>query len=326
MDAAGFDFDSGYGLIQADAAVGMALNVQACAASPQAIPEGLWHAFSLPCDASPDETVTAVFAGLDPLEYGVAWEVYRHDAATQTDVPVAAGDPIGQSIGYWILSDTATSLGADGFAFPMGDIPLVSDPVLGRQNHLGYPRTDSVTWADVLVVDGAQVLSLDQADPVDGGTLECSQKPVGPNCRMSRIAYQWNGAAYEAFDGVTPGMEGSLDAFDMTVVRAFKPGIEFRAPPPARRSSDQTRGGPDGWQIRLIAQSGAKQDAGNVLGQLSSAIDGFDMHDLAELEPFGDSHLSILFTNPEFPGGGWGYTSDLRALSIKPRGVWSFVV
>lgn len=326
MGAAGFDFESGYGLVDADAAVDMALSVESCVAAPQAIPAGQWHAFSLPCDAAPDEAVTAVFPGLDPAGYGSAWEVYRHDAATQTDVALAANDPIGQSTGYWILSDTATSLGADGFAFPQGDIPLVSDPVLGRPNHLGYPRTDSVAWADVLVVDGAQVLSLDQADPLDGSVLECSQKPVGPGCVMSRIAYQWNGAAYEAFDGVTPGMEGSFGAFGMTVVRAFKPGIEFRVPPPVRRSPDHASGGPDGWQIRLIAESGSKQDGGNVLGQLSTAVDGFDMHDLAELEPFGDSYLSIIFTNTRFPGGGWGFTSDLRALSIKPTGEWPFVV
>lgn len=325
MDAGGFDFESGYGLIQADAAVGAALAVESCAAGPQAIPAGQWHAFSMPCNASPDEAVTDVFPGLDPAAYGSDWEVLRHDAATQTDVPLAAGDPIGASTGYWILSNTATTIGVDGFVYAAADIPLVADSGPGRLNHLGVPHGAAVPWADVMVVDGAMILTLGQADPLDGGTLECEQKPVGPNCRMSRLMHKWNGSAYESFDGVTPGMEGTLSPFDGFVVRAFKPGIELRIPPPAR-ASRQPEGGVDGWQVRLIAESGARQDAGNVLGQLSTAGDGLDSHDLEELAPFGDSHLSILFTNPAFPLVEWGYTSDFHAPTIKPTGEWPFVV
>ena len=325
MEGAGFDFDSGFGLLQADAAVAAALSVQSCGAGPQAIAEGQWQAFSLPCNASPDEAVTEVFAGLDPADYGAGWQVYRHDAASQTDVPLVAQDSIGQGNGYWILSDTATSIGVDGFVFPEADISLVSDPGPGRLNHLGFPHGATVAWADVQLVDGVQVLSLEEADPLNGGVLECNQKPAGPDCRMSRIMYKWNGSAFEPFDGVTPGLEGTLAPFDGFVVRAFEPGIALRIPAPVR-SSEQGDGAADGWQIRLIAESGSKRDAGNVLGQISTAVDGLDSHDLEELPPFGDSHLSILFTNPAFPSANWGYTSDFRARSNKPAGEWPFVV
>lgn len=325
MDVAGFDFESGYGLIQADASIGAALSVQNCGAGPQTIVEGQWRAFSLPCNASPDEAVTEVFAGLDAADYGTGWAVYRHDAASQMDVALAAHEPIGQGTGYWILSDTATSIGVDGFVFPEADIALVSDPGPGRLNHLGFPRDAAVPWADVQVVDGLQVLSLDQSDPLDGGVLECSQKPVGANCRMSRIMYKWNGSAYEAFDGVTPGLEGTLSPFEAFVVRAFEPDIALRIPAPARSSKAGT-GTAEGWQVRLIAESGSRRDAGNVLGNLSTASDGLDAHDLEEPAPFGDSHLSILFSNPDFPQVAWGYTSDFRARTIKPSGEWPFMV
>ncbi len=328
MDAAGFDFESGYGLVDADAAVAMSLSVEGCVAGSQAIPSEQWHAFSLPCDVMPDEAVTAVFPGLDPAGYGTDWEVRRYDSASQSEVVLAADDPIGQSTGYWVFTDLETSIGVDGFAFPHSDIPLVTDPVEGRLNHLGVAQSGSVPWADVEVIDGAQVLSLDQADPLDGSALECSQDPVGPNCRMSRIMYQWTGSSYQAFDGVTPGMEGSLDPYAAFVVNAIKPGIQLRIPPAASAPLSAADGTtfPDGWQVRLIAGSGSMQDSGNVIGQLDTAQNGRDHHDLEELAPFGDRHLSILFTNPEFPSVEWGFTSDFHAPGIKPSGEWPFVV
>jgi hypothetical protein len=326
MEGPGFDYESGFGLVQADAAVGAALSVEACVAGPQPIPAGQWNAFSLPCDAAPESAVTDVFPGLNPAAYGSGWEVFRHDAASDTDVPLAGSESLVQGTGYWILSDTATMLGVDGFAFSAADIPLVSDAVDGRLNHLGVPRSTALAWADVQVVDGAQVLSLDQADPLDGGTLECSQMPLGPNCRMSRIMYKWNGGAYQAFDGVTPGMEGTLSPLDAFVVRAYKSGIGLRiqsAEPPA---VEAVSGSPGDWQVRLVAESGSMEDAGNVLGQLSTADERLDTHDLEELAPFGNTYLSILFTNPRFPAVDWGFTSDFRAPTIKPAGEWPFVV
>ncbi len=325
MDAAGFDFESGYGLVQADAAVAATLTVVPCAAGPQAIPASQWHAFSMPCDAAPDAQVVDVFAGLDPSAYGVSWQVVRHDAATQTDITLAADDSVEQGVGYWVMSDSATTIGVDGFQFTNADIPLVSEIGPGRLNHVGMPHAGAVDWSAVQVVDGAQVLTLDQADPLDGASLECSQKPVGQNCRMSRIMYQWNGSAYQAFDGVTPGMEGTLAQFGAFVVRSFKPGVALRIPAPTR-SPDGPSGAAGDWQIRLTAESEGKEDAGNLLGQLSTAVDGRDRHDLEELAPFGSSHLSILFTNPAFPNAEWGFTSDFRAPTIKPTGEWSFVV
>jgi hypothetical protein len=325
-------FDSAY------SGVASATTFESCLAGPQAIPSAQWHGFSLPCSASPDNAVTEVFPGLAPGDYDNTWVVHRYNAATQSYETLGAGDPIGQSVGYWIISDVSTNLSVNGFVFPNADIPLVTNAVDGRLNLLGNHRNGDVPWADVTVIDGISELTLDQADPLDMGMLQCDQAPPGPDCRMSRIMYQWNGAAYQVFDGITPGLEGTLSPFESFWVRAFKPGIELRIPPavpppppgsiPAQGKDGRSiRAVEDGsWQIRLIAESSGKSDPGNVLGRIATGFDARDAHDLEEIAPFGDSFLSIIFNNPGFEKVAWGFTSDIRSLTKKPSGEWPFVV
>ena len=68
------------------------------------------------------------------------------------------------------------------------------------------------------------------------------------------------------------------------------------------------------------------QDPGNVLGQLATALEGNDPHDLVEPLPFGSRYLSILFTNPLLEAVEWGYTTDFREQTKKRQGEWPFVV
>lgn len=227
--------------------------------------------------------------------------------------------------GFFLTGD----LSADGL-YPdlrLKDIPLVGDPESGRANLVGFPRSGIVSWAKVQVVDGSRVLSLDESDPVYRGMSACSQYPLSPSCTMSRVFYKWTGAAWQAFNGMTPGMVGSISAFDAFVVTAVKPDIALRIP--ATRGWDPPENDDlryRGWKVRLIAQSGSKQDDGNLIGQIKTASDGLDAHDLEELSPLGDSYLSIVFENERFPETDWGFTSDFRAPSIQPTGEWSFVV
>lgn len=79
------------------------------------------------------------------------------------------------------------------------------------------------------MVDGANVLSLDEADPLVGGNRACSLSTPDPSCVMSHTMEQWNGAAYQAYDGGTPGAEGVLSSFEGLWVQAFK-GIQLRIP------------------------------------------------------------------------------------------------
>jgi hypothetical protein len=148
--------------------------------------------------------------------------------------------------------------------------------------------------------------------------------------------HKWNGTAYQVFDGVTPGMEGSLGPFDGFGVLAFKPNIALRIPRTAGAAeSDQPLEGGEKkrpnsreWTLRLTVESGEQSDPGNLLGRIESARSGKDAHDLAEPPPQGNSWLSLLFLNKAWETeGNWGYTSDFRpAIKGEPRGIWRFVV
>ena len=153
---------------------------------------------------------------------------------------------------------------------------------------------------------------------------------------MSRKMHKWNGTAFQVFDGMTPGMEGSLDPFDGFGVLAYKPNIALRIPrTSATTEGDQPLEGaeqkqPNGreWILRLIVESGGQSDPGNLLGRIESARSGKDAHDLAEPPPQGNSWLSVLFLNKAWEAeDNWGYTSDFRPLVRgEPRGSWRFVV
>jgi hypothetical protein len=191
------------------------------------------------------------------------------------------------------------------------------------------------------VVDGERVLSLAEADPeLPGLGLACDQRPVAPECVLSRKMYKWNGAAYQGFDGTTPGMEGSLEPFDGVWVAAHKPGISLRLPAmTAAAEGDAASDAPltggqqeqadrREWTLRLTVASGEQSDPGNLLGRLATARGGKDAHDLVELPPQGDSWLSLLFLNKAWETeDNWGYTSDFRrAVRGEPRGSWRFVI
>ena len=82
----------------------------------------------------------------------------------------------------------------------------------------------------------------------------------------------------------------------------------------------------DPWSVRLVVESGDLADPDNAIGQLPTAKNRIDQHDLEELEPTGMRWLTLLFE--EIRGGtdAWGYNSDFRSMSRIPRGTWHFVV
>ncbi len=331
--------------------------VKTCPSSPCSgtynIPANTWTRFALPCSAAPSNTVADVFndpylGGLAPVDYNVTWIVYTRDAATPAYVGLNIGDAMTEGTGYWVYSATGTQVSLNGLPAATSDISLVGVPTTGRDNYVGHNQNVTVNWNLVKVVDGNNVLDFGQFDPLQGGSYACDA-PVQSNCVMSRKMYKWNGGAYQVFDGnVLTGTVGTLDPFDAVWVQAFKPGIKLHipvgAPPivaatplvPGVQSVATTEGGRDkkkkkkhqrsSWYIRLVATGGGLQDPGNVLGQLRTAQEGNDSHDLEEPAPFGRKYLSIVFTNPLFDDASWGYTTDFRPLTKQPGGVWPFVV
>lgn len=309
------------------------------------ISAGTWTRFALPCSVAPANTVEDIFSGLNPAEYGATWVVYGRDSATPAYFQLALTDPMTEGNGYWVYSDTATTVNIDGSPAAVNDIDLVGVASTGRDNYVGHNQNVSVDWNQVLVVDGSNVLGIADFDKKRGPNYDCDP-PVKSSCIMSRKMQKWTGSAYQVYDGdPSTGTAGTLDPFDGFWVQAFKPGIKLRIPlgtaapvvaasTTSTQSSDTAAQGKKkpgknkngAWYIRLIASAGDMKDPGNVLGQVSSAKEGNDAHDLEEPPPFGSHYLSVLFTNPLFGPVDWGFTTDFRAPTRQPSGVWPFVV
>ena len=311
-----------------------------CACSENfTLPVGQWKQIALACDTGDANTVADIFS-LAAGDYDSRWVVYERDETNQVYTKLALTDTLEEGQGYWVITLDAGTATAEGATNLQLDVPLIADAVNGRQNLVGYPFTATMDWADIRIIDGASVLTLDQADP--GGV--CQTISPGPTCIMSRIANKYNGAAYEPFDGQTPGAEGTLEAFDGIWVKAFKAGIQLRfpsatiasaaavsaplggvispiSPAPEKPVSHLAR-----WHMRLSVESGELLDDGNVLGQLPDSSDGYDSHDLKELPPFGEPFLTIVFPHDDWGDYSGDYATDFHALSKNPQGTWYFHV
>ncbi|MEM1203066.1 MAG: hypothetical protein AAGN66_07540, partial [Acidobacteriota bacterium] len=254
------------------------------------------------------------------------WAVFERDEVADTYLQMALTDPVTPGAGYWVIHlDPGFEIDVEGRGNGSFDLPLVADPT-GRRNMLGHPFASDVCWSDVRVVDGANLLTLDQADPDVGGTLACDLVPPDPSCVMSRVAYTWNGGAYDPFDGVTPGALGTLSPLEGFWATAFRPGIALRIPPATSSCGPPTT--PEsgaGWHGRLIVSADGLRDSGNVFGQLPGASMGHDVHDLVELAPFSDDSLTLVFDHPDWGDQAGPYATDFHP-PIRSTDRWRFEV
>ncbi len=299
---------------------------------------GQWKQIALACDPGGSNTVAAVLGDDLAGTYGTHWVVFRYDETTQSNVALTTGSTLAVGEGYWIKTNqVAQSVGVGTTVNTVTDFPLVTstaDPPAGcgssagRCTLVGRPHSYDVCWSDVQVVDGGSVLSLADADPAGA----CQGANAAANgCIMSRLAHKWTGAAYAPFDGVTLGMEGTTVPWDGFWVSALKTGIQLRIPAIAGGSGlpcgNPRSAGPDGWYIRLIAESGDLRDATNVFGQLGDSARGYDAHDLEELAPFGTPYLTVVFPHQDWVDHAGDYASDYHLLRPESEpDAWSFEV
>ncbi len=310
-----------------------------CSASV-ALTAGQWKMVSLPCDPGAANTVADVFGDDMTGTYGVDWIVYERDEAAGAYTALTLGSALEMGVGYWIkTADAGETVAISSLSPTVTEVALVADPA-GLSNLVGHPFGFDVCWADVRVVDGASVLTLDQADPVVGSMRACDMVPADASCVMSRTMTQWNGSAYSPFDGSTPGAEGTLSEFDAMWVKAFKSGIALRIP--ARASSscgsssfapiaqarqaqwqppllEKARPGSEPWFVRLIAEADGLRDDGNLYGQLPTSRTGPDLHDLKELAPFASPFLTVVFPHPTWGDQAGDYSTDFHRLRRHPR-------
>jgi len=322
-----------------------------------------WKQISLSCDVGAANTVNDVFGDDLTGDYGTHWGLFKWNGTSYNSMNTES--PLDEGRGYWIKTlNTEQSVTVEGvlnqvIEFPL--FPLTVDAADGVFNMVGIPFKTSVCWADVQVVDGMSVLSLDEADPLDENQMRACDDmtdPVGKGCRMSRKADKWGGS-YQSFDGESMGMEGTLEIFDGFWVKAFKAGLKLRiplVPSPAAGCYTEMMAGPapggpatgepetagpapggpaaagpnegtaEGWFVRLIAESGDLRDSGNVLGQLPDSVNRYDRHDLEELAPFDSPYLTIVFPHPNWGRQAGDYNSDFHALQERLDDQWSFEV
>ncbi|NNE05767.1 MAG: hypothetical protein HKN15_08605 [Xanthomonadales bacterium] len=299
-----------------------------------------WLMFSPACylGISTGNTVADILgAGLD---YGVDVVILEYDAVSEAYVQLVESSEIVTGGGYFVYTNEAgRTLDIDGQFNGSPDMPLTGagTPMSGgRFNLIGHPYDFDVPWSEVQIVDGANVEALAAA---------VSDEDI------SRTYYVWNGSSYDPFVDTTPGMVGTLTPGMGIWVEAYKPGIRLRVPSTGPASPSPTGpsslagesrietvasarskklaqkvDGEGSWFVRVIAESGALRDAGNVFGQLVESSDGPDIHDIKELEPFSNPHLSVVFPHEEWGETTWGYASDYHAATRKPSGEWVFAV
>jgi hypothetical protein len=321
-----------------------------------------WHLISpLPLDGEATTVGQVVgddlHAGnLSSSIYGNAdaggWIMYQNNAVTDLYEVLTLNSPLAVGLGYWLKTLSAgQSFQVCGQANNPTPVALTAapNPAEGRYNMLGHPYTHNVCWSDAQISndDFTTILNPITADP---GNI-CDTDPANLTCVMSRKMYQWNGAAYQTFDGVTQGAEGVLGAFDGFFVKAFKPGYQLRVPASpscengaaaltasaaadprqaaaARgRAAPQVRN-PDEWGLRLIVSAGTLTDPGNLLGRLRDSLDGYDAHDLDERLADLSPYLMLVFPHPEWGYQTRDYTTDYRAPASRRAGVtdWDFEV
>lgn len=81
------------------------------------------------------------------------------------------------------------------------------------------------------------------------------------------------------------------------------------------------------WYLQLIVSNTADnlRDDSNMLGQLKSAVNGYDPHDLVELAPFAAPYLTLVFPHPEWEEKAGDYGTDFHQRN-GVRQVWYFEV
>ncbi len=281
------------------------------------------------------------------------WIMYQNNAVTDQYEVLSLSSPLAVGLGYWIKTLSAgQSFQVCGKANNPTPVALTTapNPADGRFNMLGHPYNHNVCWSDAQISnDGfTTILNPVTADPDN----ICDTDPVNLTCVMSRKMYQWNGAAYQTFDGVTLGAEGVLGAFDGFFVKVFKPGYQLRVPASPScnnaaaaltasvttadplqttatrgRTASQARY-PEEWGLRLIVSAGKLTDPGNLLGQLKDSLDGYDAHDLDERPAGLSPYLTLVFPHPEWGLQTHDYTTDYRTPASRRAGVtdWDFEV
>jgi len=315
-----------------------------------ALPAEQWRIIGLPRDPGSADTVSDLFGDdLDIADYDNGWIVFERNKVTDAYEALSETSPLNMGEGYWIYSYDPAILDIPGLPTtatysqecPNGcfEIPLIkASSVTGshRYNLIGHPFDHTVDWGDVRV-------------KVESGGVSTFYTPSAAELAgyFSRILYKYSGSSWEVFTDTTPGTLGALEEFDGGLVKVLGGPIvdtydtvslyiPVADPPsaavynsPANTTNKSLAAADTGWYVRLIARDAANNllDQGNVLGQSTDSIYGYDLNDLVELPPMSGNYLTIVFPHTDWGEQSGDYTTDFHLLSKKTRkDSWQFEV
>jgi hypothetical protein len=219
-------------------------------------------------------------------------------------------------------------------------------------NMLGHPLPYGVDWADArVVVDETTVYTLTAAEAANivsktyhvwnGNTYEAYDDAT-PGMEGTLPP------DYSIFIKVLDGADGTSVELFIPARPSIKTGhVDKKLPwyahvinfliPSANAASDTARGlqaqsehnkihaqtnkggstvtTPAEWYVRLIVEEpdSGRIDRNSVFGQLNDSTAAYDLHDLPELPPFGDTYLSLLFPHQDWQVKADNYASDFHA-------------
>ncbi|QQS54829.1 MAG: LamG domain-containing protein [Candidatus Competibacteraceae bacterium] len=326
-----------------------------------------WHLISpLPLDGGGGGTVGEIVgddihAGNLPSSiYGNAgadgWIMYQHNALTNLYENLSIDSLLTVGQGYWLKTLAANqqrfTVSGNANSITPIDLEAAPTPANGRSNMLGHPYDYNVCWNDAQISND-NFATFETPTTADPGNI-CDTDPADPTCILSRKMYQWNGAAYQTFDGTTPGAEGVLEPFDGFFVKVFKPGYQLQIPAtpscqgvtaathatltralkttddsdPESKSMAKKVRNPDEWNIRLTVSAEGLTDPGNLIGRLNDSRNGHDAHDLDERPADFNPHLTLVFPHHDWGNHAGDYTTDFRALERNLTGAtdWDFEI
>ncbi|QQS54830.1 MAG: choice-of-anchor D domain-containing protein [Candidatus Competibacteraceae bacterium] len=367
-----FQIDSSTGFAEyiagIDCVTGIAVSSPAASNSPTSLSlaQNQWHLISpLPLDGGGGGTVGEIVGNdiladnLDSAIYGNAtangWIMYQHNALTNLYETLTIDSPLTVGRGYWLKTLAANqsfTVSGNANSITPIDLEAAPTPANGRSNMLGHPYDYNVCWSDAQISND-NFATFETPTTADPGNI-CDTDPADPTCILSRKMYQWNGAAYQTFDGTTPGAEGVLEPFDGFFVKVFKPGYQLQIPAtpscqgvtaathatltralkttddsdPESKSMAKKVRNPDEWNIRLTVSAEGLTDPGNLIGRLNDSRNGHDAHDLDERPADFNPHLTLVFPHHDWGNHAGDYTTDFRALERNLTGAtdWDFEI
>jgi type VI protein secretion system component Hcp len=202
--------------------------------NPTAVTANQWKMVGISCDLRSNNTLADAFGpSLGDANYLVTWVAWRWDALLAAYGRLSLTDTLHTGDGIWIFSTVNSALKVEAVgrrktASNAATLPMPGKPAYGIDlvgpvseadgssfNFVGMPIEESVRWADV------RFQGSEAGTPFDR-SIEEAEASTGVN----PVFYIWDVSSYRSYNGTTPGMEGTANAYDGFWIELLWPGFQ----------------------------------------------------------------------------------------------------